>query len=144
MMSMANNSASSTRKSLTNYPPTCALNYSMLLLVQKQQGFYEESRRKIVRGAKAYVEAGIERQQVKLPIFYTCSPWADSRNRRPQIPQNSFNAIPHFSGPRPRNEFPGRCPSGSCLQLLDPLLHTLYFLTAVIPVAYIYFLCGRS
>ena len=36
--------------------------------VQEQQDFYEESRRKIVRGAKAYVEAGIERQQVELFI----------------------------------------------------------------------------
>ncbi|KAF9653309.1 hypothetical protein BDM02DRAFT_3107891 [Thelephora ganbajun] len=32
--------------------------------LQEQQDFYEESRRKIVRGAKVYVEAGIERQRL--------------------------------------------------------------------------------
>ena len=43
-----------------------------MLLVQEQQDFYEESRRKIVRGAKAYVEAGIERQRVGVFTFFIC------------------------------------------------------------------------
>jgi len=40
--------------------------------VQEQQDFYEESRKKIVRGAKAYVEAGIERQRVELFTTSLC------------------------------------------------------------------------
>ena len=75
MRSTVINSASSTRESLYNQQGVnaCA-NHSIFLLVQEQQDFYEESRRKIVRGAKTYVEAGIERQQVKLSIFLLCVP----------------------------------------------------------------------
>ena len=56
---------------LTENLPTYMLNHSMFS-VQEQQDFYEESRRKIVRGAKAYVEAGIERQRVELFIIPLC------------------------------------------------------------------------
>ena len=48
--------------------PTYMRNHSVFL-VQEQQDFYEESRRKIGRGIKMYVEVGIERQRVKLFIF---------------------------------------------------------------------------
>jgi hypothetical protein len=58
-----------------------ALNHSMFLLVQEQQDFYEESRRKIVGGALAYVEAGIERQRVELLQFLCVDAWTDSRSR---------------------------------------------------------------
>lgn len=69
MRSTVINSASSTRKVLLDeHTRTRTLNRFMCI-VQEQQDFYEESRRKIVLGAKAHVEAGIERQQVKLPTM---------------------------------------------------------------------------
>ena len=65
MRSTVINSASSTRKSLRiNNSGVYALSSLRPFLVQEQQDFYEESRRKIVSGAKAYVEEGIERQRV--------------------------------------------------------------------------------
>ena len=51
--------------------PGYMLNHS-IFPVQEQQDFYEESRKKIVRGAKAYVEAGIERQRVELFTTSLC------------------------------------------------------------------------
>ena len=82
MRSTVINSASSTRgypvdQRLTKY----ALNHSMPLSVQEQQDFYEESRRKIVGGALAYVEAGVERQRVELPQSLCVDVWTDSQNR---------------------------------------------------------------
>jgi len=65
MRSTVINSASSTRESFGR-PETClcTLTLFVFLLVQEQQDSYEESRRKIARGAKAYVEAAIEGQRV--------------------------------------------------------------------------------
>jgi len=48
-----------------------------MLLVQEQQDSYEESRRKIARGAKSYVEAAIEGQQVELPTASAYRRWTD-------------------------------------------------------------------
>ena len=60
MRSTVINSASSTRETLVGHKLlTHMLNHSVLS-VQEQQDFYEESRRKMVCGVKAYVEAGIE------------------------------------------------------------------------------------
>lgn len=69
MRSTVINSASGTRRvSLNRHARTHKLNRCMRV-VQEQQDSYEESRRKIVRGARAHVEAGIERQRVKLSMI---------------------------------------------------------------------------
>ena len=67
MRSTVINSASSTRGSSVNRKPADV--YHSVFLVQEQQDFYEESRRKICRGIKTYVEIGIEQQRVKLFVF---------------------------------------------------------------------------
>ena len=69
MRSTVINSASSTRESSVNWKPPTYMRDHSVFLVQEQQDFYEESRRKIGRGIKTYVEIGIERQRVKLFIF---------------------------------------------------------------------------
>ena len=115
----------------------------MFLLVQEQQDFYEESRRKIVRGAKTYVEAGIEQQRVELSInFLHVSIWTDPRNSWPQMPRNSFDTTTHFSDLQHRSELPRCFPSRDLVRdrdlFLDSLLCALCLLAVVMFVAYIH------
>jgi hypothetical protein len=82
MRSTVINSASSTRGSPVNRQLTkiCAESFHVPL-VQEQQDFYEESRRKIVGGVLAYVEAGIERQRIELLQSLCVDAWTDSQSR---------------------------------------------------------------
>ena len=102
------NSASSTRGPLVDQRPANVFTKSSRVsLVQEQQDFYEESRKKIARGTKAYVEAGIERQRVESSItFLYIDACTDLWNRWPQMPRNSFDTTTHFSNLQHRSELP--------------------------------------
>lgn len=65
--------------------------------------------------------------------------WTDSTSRWLRMPRNSFVIITHFSGPQPRSELPGCCPTLDLVRnSWDPLLRALCFLAVVIFVAYIH------
>lgn len=142
------NTASSTRESSTNGRPDNVCTKSLRPLVQEQQDFYEESRRKIVRGAQAYAESIIERQQVELPTVCVCTGVGliraidcygcfgthstlqrASPDHDPEVNLGSFSPV----DPVPYGIF-----------FLDLLSRSLYYLAIAASVAYIHVFQGKG